>query len=105
MKNQLSSRLGLAHVHDVLQQVCDRKISVEQACDSLGMAKTRLYDLRGAYLKARAAGQVEGWRPGVSGGNRAVPWEERVETFLRAAIDKGYNYAFAASEVDRLYGV
>jgi len=105
MKNQLSSRLGLAHVHDVLQQVCDRTISVEQACDSLGMAKTRLYELRGAYLKARAAGQVEVWRPGVSGGNHAVPWEERVETFLRAAIGKGYNYAFAASEVDRLYGV
>ena len=48
MKDQLGSRLGLAHVRDVLQQVCDRTISVEQACDSLGVAKTRLYDLRGA---------------------------------------------------------
>jgi hypothetical protein len=25
--------------------------------------------------------------------------------FLRSAIQKGYSYAFAASEVDRLYGV
>jgi len=105
MKNQLGSRLGLAHVHDVLQQVCDRTISVEQACDSLGVAKTRLYELRSGYLKARAAGQVEGWQPGVSGGNHAAPWEERVVTFLRAAIPKGYNYAFAASEVDRQYGI
>lgn len=105
MKNQLGSRLGLAHVHDVLQQFCDKTISVEQACDALGVAKTRLYELRGAYLKARATGQVESWRPGVSGGNHAARWEKRVETFLRAAIGQGYNYAFAASEVDRLYGV
>ena len=79
MKNQLGSRLGLAHVHDVLQQVCDRTISVEQACDSLGVAKTRLYELRGAYLKARAAGPVEGWRPGVSGG-RNLPRNSQPET-------------------------
>ena len=105
MKNKLGSRLGLAHVQDVLKQVCDRTISVEQACDSLGMAKTRLYELRGAYLKARAVGPVEDWRPGLSGGNHAMPWDERVVSFLRAAIPKGYNYAFAASEVDRLYDI
>lgn len=105
MKEQLGSRLGLAHVRDVLQQVCDRTISVEQACASLGMAKTRLYELRGSYLKARATGTVEAWHPSVSGGNHAAPWKERVVTFLRSAIHNGYNYAFAASEVDRLYGV
>jgi transposase InsO family protein len=105
MKEQLCSRLGLAHVRDVLQQVCDRTITVEQACASLGMAKTRLYELRGSYVKARAEGTVEAWRPGLSGGNHAVPWDERVVTFLRSAIQKDYSYAFAASEVDRLYGV
>lgn len=105
MKEQLGSRLGLAHVCDVLEQVCDRTISVEEACASLGVAKTRLYELRGSYLKARAAGTVDAWRPGVSGGNHAVPWEARVESFLRSAIHNGYSYAFAASEVDRIYGV
>jgi len=105
MKKQLDSRLGLAHVRDVLQQVCERTISVEQACASLRMAKTRLYELRGAYLKARATGTVDAWHPGVSGGNHAAPWDERVVTFLRSAIHNGYNYAFAASEIDRLYGV
>jgi hypothetical protein len=105
MKKQVGSRLGLAHIQNALKQVCERTITVEQACESLGVGRTRLYDLRGAYLKARAAGQVEGWRPGVSGGNHAAAWEAQVETFLRAAIGKGYNYAFAASEVDRLYGV
>lgn len=105
MKEQLRSRLGLAHVRDVLQQVCDRNLSVEQACASLGLAKTRLYELRGSYLKARAEGSLGIWCPGLSGGNHAVPWDEPVVTFLKSAIHKGYNYAFAASEADRLYGV
>jgi transposase InsO family protein len=105
MKAQVGTRLGLAHVHDVLQQVCTRAISVEQACEALGVAKTRLYELRTEYLKVRAGGGVDAWRPGVSGGNRAAPWDERVVRFLRSAIPKGYNYAFAASEIDRLYGV
>ena len=66
MKKQVSSRLGLAHIHDALKQVCEQTITVEQACESLGVSRTRLYELRGAYLKARAAGQIEGWHPGVS---------------------------------------
>lgn len=105
MKKQIGSRLGLAHIHDVLKQVCEGKISIEQACEALGVGKTRLYELRGQYLKARASGDVEVWRPGVSGGNHAAAWDERVVGFLRAAIPKGYNYAFAASEVDRLYNI
>jgi len=73
MKKQIGSRLGLPHVLDVLKQVCERKILVEQACESLGVAKTRLYELRSGYLKARAAGKVNAWRPGMSGGNHAGP--------------------------------
>jgi transposase InsO family protein len=105
MKDQLCSRLGLAHVLDVLQQVCEGKISVEQGCVSLNMGKTRFYELRSSYLQARAAGTADAWRPGLSGGNHAPPWDERVVTFLKTAIHHGYNYAFAASEVERLYGV
>ena len=105
MKKQMGSRLGLPHVHDVLKQVCEKTISVEQACAALGLARTRLYELRGSYLKARAAGASAVWRPGVSGGNHAAPWDGRAVAFLRAALREGYNYAFAASEVDRLYGI
>jgi len=97
--------LGLPHVQDVLKQVCEGALPVEQACESLGVGKSRLYTLRSAYLKARAAGRADAWHPGVSGGNHAAPWDERVVTFLRAAIRKGYNYSFAASEVDRLYDI
>jgi transposase InsO family protein len=105
MKAQIGTRLGLAHVHDVFKQVCERTLSLEQACESLGVAKTRLYELRSGYLEARAAGTIEAWRPGVSGGNHAAPWDDQVVRFLRAAIRNGYRYAFAASEVDRLYHV
>ena len=105
MKKQIGSRLGLPHVHDVLEQVCGRLISVEQACASLGVGKTRLYDLRSEYLKARAGGEFPIWRPGVSGGNHAAAWDEKVSAFLRAAVAGGYNYAFAASEAERLFKV
>jgi hypothetical protein len=105
MKKQIGSRLGLPHVQDVLKQVCERALSVEQACESLGVGKSRLYTLHSEYLKARAERRAEMWRPRVSGGNHAAPWDERIVAFLRSAIHKGYNYAFAASEVDRLYGV
>jgi len=105
MKRQVGTRLGLPHVHDVLKQVCEQRITVDQACESLGVAKTQLYELRSRYLRARAEGAVESWRPSVSGGNHAAAWDERVVKFLRAAIPGGYNYAFAASEADRLYGV
>ena len=105
MKTQIGSRLGLAHVQDVLKQVCERKLSIEQACESLSVGKSRLYTLRYDHLKARTARTANVWRPNVSGGNHAAPWDERVVTVLGSAILKGYSYAFAASEVDRLYGV
>lgn len=105
MKKQIGSRLGLPHVHDVLAQLCARAISVEQACASLVVGKTRLYELRSGYLKARAEEKVLIWRPGVSGGNHAAPWDENVSAFLRTAVAGGYNYAFAASEAERLMGV
>lgn len=105
MKRQIGSRLGVAHVQDVLRQVCERAITVEQACDSLRVGKTRLYELRSVYLRARSEGLSENWRPGTSGGNHAAPWADRIVTFLRTALHAGYNYAFAASEVDRLFGV
>ena len=105
MKKQIRSRLGLAHIHDVLRQVCEGAMPVSQACDSLGVGKTRLYELRSAYLRARAEGRADIWQPGLSGGNRAPPWDRCVTAFLRVSLAAGYNYSFAASEADRLFGV
>ncbi len=56
-------------------------MTIEQACESLGMGKTRLYELRSSYLAARAAGKDAVWRPGISGGNHAAPWDENVVSF------------------------
>jgi transposase InsO family protein len=105
MKKQIGTRLGLAHINDVLKQVCEESMTVKQACESLGLGKTRVYELRSSYLKARAADRLDTWRPGVSGGNHASPWDTQVTDFLRSAITHGYNYSFAASEVKRQYGV
>ena len=105
MKQQIGKRLGLAHVHDVLEQFCSGAISGDQACESLGIGRTRLYELRGGYLKARAAGNVAVWQPGVSGGDHAEAWGAKVAAFLRAAVGGGYNYAFAASEAERKFGI
>jgi len=105
MKKQIRSRLGLAHIHDVLRQVCEGAMPVSQACDSLGVGKTRLYELRSAYLRARAEGRADIWQPGLSGGNRAPPWDRCVTAFLRASLAAGYNYSFAASEANRQFGV
>jgi transposase InsO family protein len=105
MKKQIGFRLGLPHVLDVLAQFCGGTFSAEQACESLGIGQTRLYELRSEYLKARAEGTVASWQPRVSGGNHATPWEGQVTAFLREALDIGYNYSFAASEADRQFGV
>lgn len=105
MKKQIGTRLGLPHVRDVLERLCAQVISGEEACESLGIGRTRLYELRGEYLKARASGNADAWRPGVSGGDHAAAWDARVSDFLSVAVSAGYGYAFAASEVERKFGV
>lgn len=103
MKRQIANRLGLPHIHHVLEQFCDQKITAAQACEALGVGRTRLYELRGAYGAAKASKQLKSWHPGVSGGNHAAPWDSKISEFLRQAILAGYNYAFAASETERKF--
>lgn len=108
MKRQISNRLGIAHVRDTVEQFCDRKITMEQACADLDIGKTRLYRLREQFLRAKATGNAESWAPGLSGGNRADPWPEEVVRFLRKVLKPAgdvspYTYAFAASEIERIF--
>mgnify|MGYP001121926951 CR=1 FL=1 len=58
MKRHIGSRLGLAHVHDVLQQVCDGIRTIEQGCASVGVVKTRHHELPASYLRPSALGEV-----------------------------------------------
>ena len=69
MKQQIANRLGAAHVRDTVMQFVDGSMTREQAMESLGVGKTRLYELRTSFLAARAAGESDKWEPSRSGGN------------------------------------
>ena len=73
MKQQIQHRLGIAHVRDVMSRFVEGALSRDQAMQELQVGKTRLYELRGTFLAARAVGRAGEWLPGVSGGDRAEP--------------------------------
>jgi hypothetical protein len=104
MKIQLRNRLSSPLIIDVLGQFNEKTITAEQACEALGIGKSRLYILRSEYLSQRAAGTLACWIPGSSGGDHSAAWPGVVEAFLEAALKAGYSYAFAASEAGRKFG-
>ena len=109
MKQQISSRLGVAHVRDTMMQFVTGAITRQQAMESLQVGRSQLYSLRTSYLAARAQGRGDVWEPGSSGGNHMPTWPDQVQSFLRSALGpagdaKRYSYAFAASEVGRRFG-
>ena len=57
MKEQISTRLGVAHVRDTMMQFITGTITRQQAMESLQIGKSRLYELRTSYLKAKAEGK------------------------------------------------
>lgn len=110
MKQQIANRLGAAHVRDTVMQFVDGSMTREQAMASLGVGKTRLYELRTSFLAARAAGTADAWEPSRSGGNHMPPWPDVAQRFLKRVLSpdgdaRRYSYAFAASEVGRRYGL
>ena len=109
MNTQISTRLGVAHVRDTMEQFVNGTLSRNQAMDSLRIGQSRLYELHASYLAARAAGAASSWLPGRSGGNHKGEWPSDEEAFLRRALvpsggAKPYSYAFAASELGRRFG-
>ena len=109
MKKQISSRLGVAHVRNILEQFVVGQIDRFQAMESLGIGQAQLYNLRTSYLASRAGGEGEIWLPNSSGGNHMPKWPSRVQNFLMEVLNpkgggKRYSYAFAASEVGRNFG-
>lgn len=109
MKQQISNRLGVAHVRDTMVQFVAGAITRQQAMESLQVGQSQLYALRTSYLAARAQGSGDDWAPGSSGGNHMSAWPDEVQAFLRKALEpdgdaKRYSYAFAASEVGRRFG-
>ena len=110
MKQQIANRLGVAHVRDTVMQFADGSMTREQAMDSLGVGKTRLYELRTSFLAAKASGMADAWEPSRSGGNHMPAWPDEAQRFLRRVLSpdgdaRRYSYAFAASEVGRKFGL
>ena len=105
MQHQIFHRLCAPFIHDVLGRFCDKTISEQHAIQKLGVSRSRLYTLRTEYLRAKANASLNEWSPGTSGGDRARDLPQKAETFLRRALQEGYNHAFAASEPHRLFNV
>jgi len=71
------------------------------ACARLEIGKTRLYQLRSAWLKDKS-----GYQPGVSGGDRGEVWPPRVVEFLQGflPLQNPPNFQLVADEMERLHG-
>lgn len=104
MKRQLPNRLALPDVVNTLEQFVLGQVAALDAAASLGISRSRLYQLKTEYLRARAEGRLASWAPGRSGGDHLPDWPAGVQDLLRHALAAGYTYAFAASEAQRLFG-
>jgi transposase InsO family protein len=80
------------------------KVAAPDAAASLGISRSRLYQLRTSWLLAKGQGCLDAWTPGRSGGDHMPEWPDDVKALIRAGLAVGYSYAFAASEVLRLCG-
>jgi transposase InsO family protein len=105
MRKQMINRLGIADIRNTVSHFTDNSISSEQACFSLQISKTRLYQLRSDFLKAKALGTSLQWSPHSSGGNHKPVWSQEVQLFLKKSLTSGYSFSFSSSEVLRLFGV
>lgn len=107
-KRQLGARLAPELVRDTLQRFSEGLISADEAGEILELGRTRLYELRTAFLAAKGQEKVAEWCPGLSGGNHCPPWPKQVTAFLQEALAPGlgadrFTYAFAASEIMRRF--
>jgi len=86
-----------------MERFYNNTITHQQAAETLGVSKSQLDRLRTEYLRTKTEGKREEWRPGQSGGDHSAQFPQRAEKFLRQALPEGYNFAFAASELKRLF--
>ena len=103
MKYQLHNRLCAPFIHDVLERFSNTTLTAKEATVKLGLSRSRFYALHAAYLRAKALGMPTDWMPGRSGGDHLPNLSESAQKFLRRALTEGYNHAFAASELQRLF--
>lgn len=83
-----------------------REVSAQAAAETLGLGRTRFYEVYADYLRAAAHHRQHTWTPGASGGDHAPDWPPQVQPLLRKllAAKPPAPYRFAASEVHRRLG-
>ena len=100
-KKQITHRLPVDFVSRVLQDFNSGRLNVSMATRMLGIGKTRLYELRHAWLKDRKF-----FLPTTSGGNHNQRWPLEVDSFLKGflPLQNPPNYQLVCDEMDRLCG-
>ena len=99
-KKQLNGRVPAHVVRRQIERFNNGECSCEEVCASLGVGRTRLYELRHEWLKDR-----DGFTPGASGGDRRGAWPAECERLALELISSGpVNFALVADELERCYG-
>lgn len=78
----------------------DGHLCLDDACDRLGVGRSRLYTLRTDWL---TAGRHLPLAP--SGGDHTIPWPKEAESFIRMTLATGEaaNFSFLADELQRRF--
>jgi hypothetical protein len=98
---QLINRLPSDFVRRVLNDFNAGNLDAITAASQLGVGRSRLYELRFDFLRAKDV-----YAPEASGGNRRNAWPLDVERFLQEFIplQRPPNYQLVADELLRLHG-
>jgi hypothetical protein len=100
-KKQLTHRFPAGFVRSILSDFNRGALGAAEAGERLGVGRTRLYQLRAAWLRDRA-----GFEPGASGGGRGGTWPAGVVALLREflPLQSPPNFQLVADEMERLHG-
>lgn len=104
---QLPLRVGAPLIREILASFRRGDVTAVAAAHTLGLGRTRFYELYTNYLGACAHHRQDSWVPGSSGGDHAAQWPSGVEPLLRKLLSTQppAPYRLAASEVHRRLGL
>lgn len=112
MTKQIAKRLTKPWVIQVLSQFNDRKITEKEACELLGLHRSRFYELRKEWLKKRSANSFQLNSSGMMKKRSLVP---EIQDFLHAELkyikEKAYhyrgvfNFAFLSEKIEKEFNV
>jgi hypothetical protein len=100
----LSHRCAPPLIRHVFSQFRAGVLKSDEARQQLGLSKSRFYELYADYLRACARRQQDLWLAGLSGGDHAPAWPNKLTELLRKRLSSRppASYSFAASEALRL---